>query len=83
LQNVETTVVAKPTTPLKKSSARKNSPEIQGKLAASEIPPTSPTKGEKNIRWLNKQLREDEDQIIQLREEKRISDGRAMKHFKE
>jgi hypothetical protein len=83
LQNPETTVVAKPTTPLTRSSARKNSPDIQGKQAASERPPTSPTEGEKNIRWLNKKLREAQDQIIKLREEKRISYDRAMKHFKE
>jgi hypothetical protein len=69
--------------PLTRSSARKNSPDIQGKQATSERPPTSPTEGEKNIRWLNKKLREAQDQIIKLREEKRISDDRAMKHFKE
>jgi len=46
-------------------------------------PPTSPKKGEKNIRWINKKFREAQDQIIQLREEKRISNDRAMKHFKE
>jgi len=32
---------------------------------------------------LNKNLRESQDQIIKIREEKRISDDRAMKHFKE
>jgi hypothetical protein len=83
LKNHETTVVSKPTTPLTRSSARNNSPRTQGKQAGSERPPTSPTEGEKNVRWLNKQLREAQDQIIKLSEEKRISDDRFMKHFKE
>jgi hypothetical protein len=79
----ETTVAAKPTSPLTRSSARKSSPDIQGKQAASQKSPTSPTEGEKNIRWLNKQLREAQDEIIKLREERRLSDDRAMRHFKE
>jgi hypothetical protein len=58
----ETTVATKHTSPLTRSSVGKNSPYIQGKQATSERPPTSPTEGEKNIRWLNKQLREAQDQ---------------------
>jgi hypothetical protein len=49
MQSPETTVLSKPTTPMTRSSMRKNSLEIQGKLEASERPPTSPTEGEKNI----------------------------------
>jgi hypothetical protein len=80
---LETTVVSKPTTPLTRYSAKKNSPEIQTKLEASERPPTLPTEGEKNKRWTNKKLREAQNKIVHLREENRILDDRAMKHFKE
>ena len=77
------TIVAKPTSPLTRSSARKTSPDIQGKQAASQKSPNSPTEGEKNIRWMNKQLREAQNEIIKLREERRLIDDRTMRHFKE
>jgi hypothetical protein len=53
----ETIVASKPTSPLTRSSSRKSSPDIQGKHAASQKSPTSTTKGYKNIKWMNKQLR--------------------------
>ena len=77
------TIVAKPTSPLTRSSTRKTSPDIQGKQAASQKSPNSPTEGEKNIRWMNKQLREAQNEIIKLREERRLIDDRTMRHFKE
>jgi hypothetical protein len=49
---------------------------------AGQRSPTSPTGGEKNINWLKKKLREAQDVIIELREEKRISEERIMEHFK-
>jgi Ser-tRNA(Ala) deacylase AlaX len=54
MHNPKTIVLAKPISPLTISSARKKSLETQAQLAASEKPPTSPTEGEKNIRWVNK-----------------------------
>jgi len=54
MQIPETIVLAKPTSHLTRSSTRNKSPYIQSKLTTSERPPTSPTEGEKNIRWLNK-----------------------------
>jgi hypothetical protein len=50
---------------------------------AGQLSPTSPTARETNINWLKKQLIEVQDVIIELREEKRISEGRIMEHFKE
>ena len=79
----KTAVVAKPTSPLTRSSAMKISPDIQGKQATSQKSPTSPAEEENNIRQLNKRLRQAQDEIIKLREEKRLSYDRAMKHFKE
>jgi hypothetical protein len=58
MQNPNTIVLAKPTNPLTRSSARKKSSKTQGQVAAREKPPTLPTEGEKNIRWMNKKLRE-------------------------
>jgi hypothetical protein len=49
---------------------------------AVQISPTSPTGGEKNIKWLKNKLREAQDEIIKLREEKRISEEGIMKHYK-
>jgi hypothetical protein len=79
----ETTVASKPTLPLTRSSSKKSSPYIQGKQATSQKPPTSPTKGENTIKWLNKKLREAEDHIIKLREEKITSKEGIMKKYKE
>jgi len=53
-KSLETTVVSKPTSPMIRSSTGNNSPNIQGKKTTSQRPLTSPRKGEKNIRWLNK-----------------------------
>jgi hypothetical protein len=50
---------------------------------AGQLSPTSPTTRENNINWLKKQLREAQDVIIELREEKRMSEERIMEHFKE
>jgi hypothetical protein len=83
MQIPKTTVLAKPTTPLTRSSAKKVSLDAQDQPVEIEKPHTSPGEGEKTIKWLNKQLREAQDQIIQLREEKRISEDRIMKHFQE
>jgi hypothetical protein len=49
---------------------------------AGQRSPTSPTGGEKNIKWLKKKLREAQDEIIKLREEKRISEEGIMNHYK-
>jgi hypothetical protein len=49
---------------------------------ASHKSPTSSTEGERNIKWLKKKLREAQDQIIKLREEKRISEEGIMNHYK-
>jgi hypothetical protein len=57
----ETTILANTVSPMIRSLARKKSSEIEGLLAASKKPPTSPTKREKNIRWMNKKLREAQD----------------------
>jgi hypothetical protein len=43
--------------------------------------PTSPTGGEKNIKWIKKQLREAQYEIIKLREEKIISEEGIMNHY--
>jgi hypothetical protein len=75
----ETTDVARPTSPLISSSARKSSLDIQGKQEVSQKSPTSPTKGEKNRKLLNKKLREDQDHIIKLKEEKKISEDGIVK----
>jgi hypothetical protein len=83
MQSLETTVSTKPTSPLKRSSSRKSSTNIQGKKEASQKSPTSPIEGENNIRWLNKKLREAQDEINNLGEERRLSYDRAMRHFKE
>jgi hypothetical protein len=48
----------------------------RAKPATIEKPHTSPGEGEKTVKWINKQLREAQDQIIQLREEKRISEDK-------
>jgi hypothetical protein len=82
-QSPKATIVSKSTSPLTRSSTRKSSPDIQGKQATSQKSPPSPTEGEKNIRWMNKQLREAQGKIIKLREERRLLDDRAMRHFKE
>jgi hypothetical protein len=71
----------KPTTPLTRSSARKISSEYkpveethaQGQPVSIEKIHTSPGEGEKTVKWLNKQLREAQDLIIQLREENKIT----------
>jgi hypothetical protein len=44
---------------------------------------TSHGEVEKNVKWLNKQLREAQDLIIQLREEKRVSELDFERHLKE
>jgi hypothetical protein len=44
--------------------------------------PRSPTEGENNIKWLEKQLREAQNEIIKLKEESRISEEGIMEHFK-
>jgi hypothetical protein len=36
-----------------------------------------------NANWLKRQLREEQDVIIQLREEQRVSEERIAEHFKE
>jgi hypothetical protein len=50
---------------------------------ASQKSPTPSTEGEKNIKWLNKKLREYQYKIIKLSEEKRISEEGIMNHYKE
>jgi hypothetical protein len=68
----------KPTPPLTRSSARKitldynfaEETQAQGQPVSVEKIHTSPGEGEKTIKWLNKQLREAQDLIIQLREVK-------------
>jgi hypothetical protein len=83
--------LTKPTSPLTRSSARKISSECkfaeetqaQGQPVSVEKIHTSPGEGEKTIKWLNKQLREAQDLIIQLREDKRVSELRFERHFKE
>jgi chromosome segregation ATPase len=58
-------------------------PEAQASQSkAGQRSPTSPTGGENNIKWLKKKLREAQDEIIKLREEKRISEEGIMKHYK-
>jgi hypothetical protein len=83
MQIPKTTVLTKPIAPLTRSSARKKSSYVQGQLAAIEKPHTSPAEGEKTVKWLNKQLREAQDLIIQLREENRLSELRIQRHFQE
>jgi hypothetical protein len=68
MHNPETTVLAKPTSPMTISSARKKRLETRGQHAAGENPPTLPIEGEKRIRWLNKKLSEAQDQVIKLGE---------------
>jgi hypothetical protein len=81
LQSPKITVSVKPSTPVTRSSARKKSADVQGQPAAIERPHTSPGEGEKTVKWLNKQLREAHDLIIQLREENmliRTEDTKAL-----
>jgi hypothetical protein len=64
--------LTKPTSPLTRSSTRRISSECkfaeetqaQGQPILVEKIQTSPGKGEKTIKWLNKQLREAQDLII-------------------
>jgi hypothetical protein len=56
---------------------------VQGQPTTVEKSHTSPEEGEKNVKWLNKQLREDQDLIIQLREEKNLLEIRIQRHFQE
>jgi len=81
----------KPTPPLTRSSARKitydyklaEETQAQVQPASVEKIRTSPGEGEKIVKWLNKQLREVQYLIIQLREEKIISELRIERHFRE
>jgi hypothetical protein len=66
-----------------KRKLTEKTPEAQTPQSkASQKSPTSSTRGEKNIKWMNKKLREAQDQIIKLREEKRISEEGIMNHYK-
>jgi hypothetical protein len=68
---------------LKKKLTEKTLEAQTPQSKASQKSPTSSTKREKNIKWMNKHLREAQDQILQLREEKRISKEGIVNHYKE
>jgi hypothetical protein len=81
----------KPTTPLTRSSARKLISEhkpveethAQDQSIEIEKIHTSPGEGERNVKRLNKQLREAHDLIIQLREENITTKKNFDKHLHE
>jgi hypothetical protein len=83
LLSPKTEVSMKYSNPVTRSSASKKSVDVQRQLVEIERPHTSHGEGEKATKWLNKQLREAQNQIIQLKEEKRISEDIFIKHFKE
>jgi hypothetical protein len=83
LQSPEIAITIKPSTPVTRSSARKKGADVQGQHAAMERPHTSPGEGEKTMKWLNKQLREAHDLIIQLREENWLMEQRIQRNFQE
>jgi len=84
MKGPKTMGLIKPITPLTRSSSRNITSDYklaeetlaQGQPAIVEKTYTSPGEGEKTIKWLNKQLRDAQDQTIQLRESKRESDLR-------
>jgi hypothetical protein len=89
MQSPKTVDLIKPTPPLTRSLSRNitydyklvEETQAHGQLSSVEKIHTSPREGEKNVKWINKKLREDQDLIIQLREEKRISEIRIERHF--
>jgi hypothetical protein len=81
--------VPKPTTPLTRSLARKwisehnptEETHTQDQFIEIEKNHTSPGESEKNVKRLNKQLREEHDLIIQLREVNKRTKKPFYKHL--
>jgi len=79
----------KPTTPLTRSSSRRIILEYKiveetnahvHPISTKKIH-TSPGEGEKNVKWLNKQLREEHDLFIHPMEEKKTTDPNFNKYL--